>query len=102
MTTLPPPPPPPPPGRGFEPPPPRPRQPRWVVALGIVIAAVVAIGAVSAVVKLRSDEDHPDEWDPRVADIAAFVEDERGLDFDHPVFVDFLSAEEYTEASTSD
>ena len=39
---------------------------------------------------------HPDEWDPRVADLAAFVEDERGLEFDHPVYVDFLTPAEYT------
>ena len=43
---------------------------------------------------------HPDEWDPRVADLAAFVEDERGLDFDHPVYVDFLTPAEYTAATT--
>ena len=45
---------------------------------------------------------HPDEWDPRVADLAAYVEDERGLDFDHPVYVDFLTAAEYTTETTEE
>jgi hypothetical protein len=45
---------------------------------------------------------HPDEWDGRVADLAAFVEDERGLDFDHPVYVDFLSAAEYSAQTTEE
>jgi hypothetical protein len=43
---------------------------------------------------------HPDAWDPRVADLAAYVEDERGHDFEHPVYVDFLSPAEYTEETT--
>jgi hypothetical protein len=46
--------------------------------------------------------DHPDEWDPRVADLAAFVEDARELDFAHPVHVDFLTAEEYRAEATAD
>ncbi len=48
-----------------------------------------------------SDEpSHPDEWDPRVADLADYVEDVRDLDFDHPVQVDFLTPAEYTSATT--
>ena len=60
--------------------------------------SVVGIARPSAVRATRADDGpgHPDEWDPRVADLAAFVEDERGLDFDHPVYVDFLTAAEYT------
>jgi hypothetical protein len=46
--------------------------------------------------------DHPERWDARVVDLAEFVEDERGLAFDHPVHVDFLTAEEYTEATTAE
>jgi hypothetical protein len=55
---------------------------------------------VAAVVVLVLPEDgppHPDEWDPRVAELADFVEGERGLRFEHPVYVDFLTNEEYSD-----
>jgi hypothetical protein len=45
---------------------------------------------------------HPDEWDPRVVDLAGIVEDERGLRFDHPVAVDFLTAEQYSQRTRVD
>ena len=45
---------------------------------------------------------HPSRWDPRVADLVSFVEQARGLHFDHPVQVDFLDPAAYTKASTTD
>jgi hypothetical protein len=87
------------------PPPPHaaPRASAAVRALGAGIAAVLTIAVVAVVGRVAdSDDDHPDEWDPRVAELAAFVEDERGLEFDHPVYVDFLTPEEYTDVATSD
>jgi len=70
--------------------------PLW---LGAVLCTVVVIAAVSVVIYARnSSGDYPDEWDPRVADLVAFVEDQRDLQFDHPVPVDFLSAAEYSDA----
>ena len=33
---------------------------------------------------------YPAAWDPRVVDLVSFVEKQRGLNFEHPVFVDFL------------
>ncbi|MGK2947292.1 MAG: hypothetical protein ACSLFP_01845, partial [Acidimicrobiales bacterium] len=96
---LPPPPPPPPwavaPGA-----PPGPPARRWPAALGVVAAGLTVLGAV-ALLAGPDDDGHPGEWDPRVAELAAFVEDERGLRFDHPVHVDFLSADDYTEATTT-
>ena len=70
-----------------------------MIAVGLLV-----IGAVAVVTDQFTDDGpgHPDEWDPRVADLAAFVEDERGLDFDHPVYVDFLTPDEYTEQTTDD
>ncbi|MHB1139040.1 MAG: hypothetical protein ACYC2O_08805 [Microthrixaceae bacterium] len=44
---------------------------------------------------------HPDEWDPRVADLVAFVEGERGAPFEHPVTVDFLDPDEYAAATAA-
>jgi hypothetical protein len=61
------------------------------------VGAAVAVVA-TAVVVLAPDRgpDHPDRWDPRVATLADFVERERGLPFEHPVYVDFLTPEEYS------
>jgi hypothetical protein len=42
------------------------------------------------------------EWDPRVADLAAFVEEARGLEFVHPIPVEFLSPEEFSAEVRSD
>lgn len=38
---------------------------------------------------------HPEEWDPRVLDIAEFVSATRELEWEHPVFVDFLPEAEF-------
>jgi hypothetical protein len=58
-----------------------------------VVATIAAVVGVSVVA--NSGPDHPDDWDPQVADLASFVETTRGLDFDHPVYVDFLTEAEY-------
>jgi hypothetical protein len=70
-------------------------------ALGLAIVAVLVVGLAAAGIRAHHDSPpHPDTWDPRVADLAAFVEHARGLRFDHPVEVDFLSPAAYTKAST--
>jgi hypothetical protein len=79
---------------------PAPRPP-WLVPLGIAITGVFVAAVVGAFVVAEDDgPSHPDEWDPRVVDLAAFVEDARGRDFEHPVYVDFLTPEEYTAETT--
>ena len=76
-------------------------RPRWIAPLGAAIAVVFLAGLFGMAMRsLETGPDHPDEWDPRVADLAAFVEDERGHEFDHPVHVDFLTPTEYTAIST--
>ena len=64
----------------------------------MVIAACLAVTG-SAVYLVTDDRgpSHPDEWDELLVDLVAFVEDERGLRFDHPVAVDFLTAEQFSE-----
>lgn len=62
---------------------------------------LVLVGAASYLF-LGGGSSHPDQWDPRVTDLVAFVEDERELDFDHPVYIDFLTPEEYSEAARTD
>ena len=74
------------------------------MALGIVAAGLLVLGAIAVATGTFGDTgpDHPDEWDPRVADLATFVEGERGLPFDHPVHVDFLTPADYSAETTED
>lgn len=44
----------------------------------------------------------PSRWDKRVADLAEFVERKRGLDFEHPVPVRFLTDREFAKEIKSD
>lgn len=71
------------------------------VVTGVAAVVVLVAGIVSALLVEPAGPRYPDEWDPRVADLADFVEHERRLDFDHPVFVDFLTEEEYLRGATS-
>src|SRR5690606_30912447 len=41
---------------------------------------------------------HPDRWDERVAPLVSFVERTRGLRFEHPVSVYFLTPAQYRHA----
>jgi hypothetical protein len=66
-----------------------------VAVAGIGAAAAVVTGGVGGI-------DHPSEWDGRVASLAAFVERERGLEFAHPVRVEFLDEAAYSEAARTD
>jgi hypothetical protein len=65
-----------------------------VAAVGAV--AAVALAAAGVVV-LSADDEPTSGWDPRVAELAEFVEEERGVRFDHAVPVDFLGEDEYAE-----
>ena len=56
-----------------------------------VIGIVVALVGVLVVPRLVGGSGDDLAWDPRVADLIGFVEEERGLTFDHAVPVDFLS-----------
>ncbi|HEX8803671.1 MAG TPA: hypothetical protein VF743_05745 [Acidimicrobiales bacterium] len=44
----------------------------------------------------------PTEWDARITGLIAFIEQERGLTYDHPVPVDLLAEDEYVEAAGGD
>ena len=64
----------------------------------LVTLLVVALLAAGGVVLARSGllhkgpsaPPHPKEWDARVVQLVTFVEQTRGLKFDHPIFTDFL------------
>jgi len=78
---------------------PRRRGPRVALA-SLVTTLLVAAGLVAGRAAFDDGVVHPERWDPRVAALARFVEQARGLRFEHPVSVYFLSPEKYTEAST--
>jgi len=66
---------------------------------------IVLIAAVVVVVVRNQDSggpSHPEAWDPRVLDIVHFDEDHRGLTFKHPVYIDFLTADAYSQRTRSD
>lgn len=72
--------------------------------MGTAVVGLLVLGSVAVATARLGDDgpSHPDEWDPRVADLADFVEEERGLEFDHPVYVDFLTPAEYTAQTTDE
>ncbi|HET7486445.1 MAG TPA: DUF6782 family putative metallopeptidase [Acidimicrobiales bacterium] len=64
---------------------------KWPVILLVVVLLGAATGGGLVARGKYLQKDYPDQWDPRVKDLAAFVEHARGLTFKHPVYVDFLS-----------
>ncbi len=65
-----------------------------LVALAAVLGLLCVGGLVSVLRGGDQGPSHPDVWDPRITELVGFVERERGLAFKHPVYVDFLPAEE--------
>jgi hypothetical protein len=68
---------------------PRPSRRGWGIAAAVVVVALLVVGVIVAV-NVRTGDDHPSSWDPRVADLAQFVERTKGSDFEHPVTVTYL------------
>lgn len=70
----------------------------------LVVCAGVGIGAVLLTGALEKDHgpSHPDHWDPRVEKFVKVVERERDLDFVHPIYVDFLTDDEFRDEVTRD
>jgi hypothetical protein len=66
----------------------------------MVVVMAIAAGGVFAYQHFKVDPPpHPSEWDPRLLSLVTFVETERGLNFEHPIFVDFLPVVEYELAT---
>ncbi len=72
-----------------------------LAVLGLVLAAAVGGAGVLGALTYDGGPSFPEAWDPRVADLADFVEDERGLRFEHPVHVDFLDDAAFDELVTT-
>jgi hypothetical protein len=65
-----------------------------VAALAIALAVLLVAG-LGFVATHRDHHSYPSAWDPRVSQIASFVESERGAHFKHPVPVVFLSVADF-------
>ena len=75
---------------------------RWLLlVLGLVLVAAVVSVLVVIHVRPESGPAHPKAWDPLVAPYVDIVEEQRGLTFDHPVFVDLLDTQEFRQQLTS-
>jgi len=60
-------------------------------AIGVIVLAVLLAGVGTLATVARSNgPSYPPKWDPRILSIVHFVEQERGLTFQHPVKVEFL------------
>ncbi|MCB0975844.1 MAG: hypothetical protein KDB02_00155 [Acidimicrobiales bacterium] len=76
------------------------RAPAWLLGLAALVVVCLVGGAVYLVTSDHGP-DYPKEWDARVAPLVSFVELHRGLTYDHPVKVNFLTPAEYTKATRS-
>jgi hypothetical protein len=77
------------------------RRSRWAI-VGVLVAVVAAAVIIVPRIGDGNDGQEPVAWDPRVQDLVRFVEAERGLTFDHPVPVDFLTPEEFRDELTTE
>lgn len=68
-------------------------------AVGFAVLALVLLVAGAVVIRTRASipPGFPKDWDPRVTQLVSFTELNRGLQFKHPVFVDFLTPDEYSK-----
>jgi hypothetical protein len=75
---------------------------RRAIWIGASIAVLVALAAATVVVSAAGSDEvdagsQPTAWDNRVRDLVEFVEETRGLTFERPVAIEFLSEEAFDE-----
>ena len=78
---------------------------RWpIVVLALVVATAAAVAGVLVLGRDPGPQGppHPSKWDARVQTYVDFVVKKRGLEFKHPVYVDFLPAKEFKKQITAD
>lgn len=69
----------------------------------LAVVVLVAASVVAGALWLRDDgRDYPDAWDGRVQKYVDFVEQERDLEFKHPIHVDFLPVKDFRKQVTTD
>jgi hypothetical protein len=66
------------------------------------VAALAIVAIVAACIAMVQGREPlgPSEWDPRVVPLVEFVEETRGHEFAHPVYVEFLTPEQYRAHAT--
>ncbi len=76
---------------------PPPKRSRRGLVIGVAVSCLVVVVLSAFVVwSVRpTGPEHPEQWDARVLDAVQFVEGDKGRTFQHPVFVDFLTDEEF-------
>lgn len=96
---------PPPPGvLATSPQPPQPHRGRllFFVAVATAMFGLVWMGASQVLQRQKAAwPDHPSEWDPRLSELAYFVEADRGQDFRFPVYLDVLTPEQMSRTVRS-
>ena len=78
----------------------RPRSRRRVLVAMASSLALLAGAALAGSLVFDAGPQYPERWDPRVVELATFVEEHRGLTFKHPVHVYFLTADEYSNVTS--
>jgi hypothetical protein len=68
---------------------------------GLCVIGLLAAG-VTAVVVHEEERRYPEAWDPRVVPLVHYVERERAFIFEHPVHIDFLTPDEYSDRTRAD
>jgi hypothetical protein len=89
----------------WAPPPAASRRARQRAPIAIAVVLLAAFAGGGAFMSVRSGNAgpaHPKQWDPRVANLASFVEHQRGLRFDHPVTVQFVRESAFKRRVTTD
>ena len=75
----------------------------WLaIGAGLLVVVLIAVSLAitghlggSPAKSAAKGPSYPSTWDPRVVPMVNFVQGDRGLDFKHPVYVDFLTQAEY-------
>ncbi|MFV1991165.1 MAG: hypothetical protein ACC652_10535, partial [Acidimicrobiales bacterium] len=69
---------------------------------GIMAVAGAIVGGSVWFMQSNQGPTSPDAWDERIEEYVRIVEQSRGLSFQNPVFVEFLSEEDFRETVTED
>ena len=72
----------------------------WRAVIGVVLTGLFAGGtAINRWYQghQRSSDRYPAAWDERVVEFANFVESERELRFEHPIYVEFFTEDEFVK-----
>src|SRR6185437_191484 len=71
-----------------------------LIALVVLVAGGVAAGVLIG--NGSSGPSYPKTWDPRIAPLAAIAAKDRGLAFEHPIYVEFLTSTQFDKTVTQE